>query len=143
VTLHEKIPHFAVSTSVPDEATSEHPWAERVALLDPEERTFDEEPLGRRRRSRAKDPVATGPITDDTIVDQFCGLIRQEVFLRLAREGRFPVGVVGKRRLARWGDVVAAAFASRPSVRQAVKAGVIDGVDEIRIRAGLKPKGGV
>jgi hypothetical protein len=67
-------------------------------------------------RLRASEPEPTlpmasapaGPVPDDRFVDQRDGLVPKALFLRLAREGAFPSSKIGKRVVARWGDVRAA-----------------------------------
>lgn len=52
--------------------------------------------------------VPTGPIPEDRFVDQRDGLLPKQLYLRLAREEAFPSSKIGKRIVARWGDVRAA-----------------------------------
>lgn len=52
--------------------------------------------------------VPTGPIPEDRFVDQRDGLLPKQLYLRLAREEAFPSSKIGKRVVARWGDVRAA-----------------------------------
>lgn len=46
-----------------------------------------------------------GPVLDDRFIDQRDGLVPRALYLRLAREAAFPSSKIGKRVVARWGDV--------------------------------------
>lgn len=49
--------------------------------------------------------VPAGPVPDDRFIDQRDGLVPKQLYLRLAREEAFPSSKIGKRVVARWGDV--------------------------------------
>lgn len=61
-------------------------------------------------------PASTGPLADDALVDQTCGRVPRELYLRLARQGVFRSFKDGKRVYAFWGEV-RAALAERMVVR--------------------------
>jgi len=68
-------------------------------------------PLLRESKSEACSPAPAapvGPVPDDRFIDQRDGLVPKPLYLRLAREGAFPCSKIGKRVVARWGDVRAA-----------------------------------
>lgn len=95
--------------------------------------------------SQAIRPVSTGGPSPDTYVDQRSGLVDKALFLRLAREKAFPSKKIGKRVVARWGDVQAALSPAqgrrdRPSVTNNEESD--PELDEIRARAGLAVRGG-
>lgn len=59
-----------------------------------------------RRRATQRDLIsASGPPCDDAFVDQRSGLAPPDLYLRLYRAGVFPARRIGKRIVARWGDV--------------------------------------
>src|SRR5688500_17453121 len=62
----------------------------------------------RGRRARRRRPTPVPPACDDAYIDQRSGLVPLDVYLRLHREGAFSAKRVGKRIVARWGDVRAA-----------------------------------
>jgi len=64
--------------------------------------------------------VPTGPVPEDRFVDQRDGLLPKQLYLRLAREEAFPSSKIGKRVVARWGDVRAAIEARGRKVRSPV-----------------------
>ena len=104
-------------------------------------------PARPQHRGSSRGPSGQVALHDDSFVDQRSGAIDREVFLRLAREGAFPSTKIGKRVLARWGDVKAALQARRRQVPQGPpEASALqepdDGLDDIRVRVGLKIKGG-
>lgn len=45
------------------------------------------------------------PISDDTLVDQRCPRFPRDIFVRMARSGAFPAAKIGKRWVAKYGDV--------------------------------------
>jgi len=45
------------------------------------------------------------PIADDALVDQRCPRFPRDIFIRMARSGKFPAQKIGKRWVARYGDV--------------------------------------
>jgi len=45
------------------------------------------------------------PIADDSLVDQRCPRFPRDIFMRMARAGAFPARKIGKRWVARFGDV--------------------------------------
>lgn len=81
---------------------------------------------------------------DDEFVDQDAGLFEREMYLRLARKDAFPNRKVGKKRIARWGDVKSALLkAGVPvTVAEPTNDPEADLLNEIRQRAGLAVKGG-
>jgi hypothetical protein len=112
----------------------------RWATADSSERSNGEAPP-----AVASHTQAGGPIHDDTIVDQRSGLVPKDLYLRLARQSAFPSRKIGKRIVARWGDV-RAAFTRGPSVRQARPSSTPpepkhDRLDGLRQQLGLAPKG--
>lgn len=93
------------------------------------------------QRSKSAPPSSSTPLSPDAFIDQRSGLVERRMYLRLAREKAFPSKKVGKRVLARWGDVQAALA---PSSDSAPKLGVEEGdpeLDEIRVRMGLAVRG--
>lgn len=64
--------------------------------------------LPRRRPTHRDTFGAGGPPCDDAFVDQRSGLAPPDLYLRLYRGGAFPARRIGKRIVARWGDVRAA-----------------------------------
>ena len=79
-------------------------------------------------------------LPDDAFIDQTSErLPSRRLYLRLAREGAFPSKKVGKKVIARWGDVKAAVEAqgtpNQPS------SPTDDGLDGLRRLIGLQPKG--
>jgi hypothetical protein len=97
-------------------------------------------------RAARKGRGATEPLSDDAYIDQRSGLLAKEVFLRLHREKRIPTTKVGKRILARWGDVKEALRpqpqAAKPRQASVEEPPVDDGLDGLRRMVGLQPKGG-
>lgn len=87
-------------------------------------------------------PVVVPP--DDAFVDQDAGLFDREVYLRLARKGAFPATTVGKKRVARWGDVKAAFLkkCAPITVSEPTEDPEADLLNAIRQQAGLAIKGG-
>lgn len=83
-------------------------------------------------------------IHDDAFVDQRSGLVPKDVFLRLHRTGALATHKIGRRILARWGDVKAA-LAAESELRHAIAPVKLtqqdDGLDDLRVRVGLQPKG--
>lgn len=143
-------PLLAAAQRVLDEAGDEIglddteivPWIEarRIAYGDDDEfvatSNIKRRPLAPRRvvaRTFADD---THP---DTFVDQNCGLVDRSLFLKLARQNRFPNKKEGKRRIARWGDVQAAL---RPNTEEAPARTTLDELDQMRLRWGVVPRGG-
>ena len=99
------------------------------------------------RKTRGSDVERSGlPMPDDAYVDQRSGLVPKEVFIRLHREKRIPTMKVGKRILARWGDVKEALRPRPGEVRvralPAEPKAEDDGLDSLRKMVGLQPKGG-
>lgn len=74
------------------------------------------------------------PFPHDAIVDQSCGRIRRDVYLKLARARAFPSRRVGKRVLARWGDVLASISGL---IIEAKTAEALDPEEAMRLRWGL------
>jgi len=64
--------------------------------------------------------VPAGPVPDDRFIDQRDGLVSKALYLRLAREGAFPSSKIGKRVVARWGDVRTAIETRGRKVRSVV-----------------------
>jgi hypothetical protein len=87
-------------------------------------------------------PVTVPP--DDAFVDQDAGLFDRETYLRLARRGDFAVNKVGKKRVARWGDVKVGFIQAGAPIRlsQPSDDPETDLLNEIRQRAGLAVRGG-
>lgn len=89
--------------------------------------------------------VTTGTISPDTYIDQRSGLVDKGLFLRLARQKAFPSKKIGKRVVARWGDVQAALSPAPPNL---ALSSINDNeesdpeLDEIRARVGLAVRGG-
>ena len=80
---------------------------------------------------------------DDAFVDQDAGLYDREVYLRLSRAGAFPVKTVGKKRVARWGDVKTA-FARKGAaitLSEPTDDPEADLMNEVRQKLGLATKG--
>jgi hypothetical protein len=82
-------------------------------------------------------------LNDDAVVDQRSVLAPRDLYLRLARAKAFPSNKIGKRVLARWGDVRAALLG--PSLRKVPSAaGTLephaDGLDDLRDQLGLAKK---
>jgi hypothetical protein len=93
-------------------------------------------------RGPGKADQLSAPLRDDTYIDQRSGLLSKEVYLRLAREGAFPVTPIGKRILARWGDVRAALDArSITRTPKQIQVAEGDGLDDARLAMGLRPRG--
>lgn len=92
------------------------------------------------------DEAPSSALSDDTIVDQRSVPAPRDLFLRLARNGAFPSQRVGKRVVARWGDV-RRAFLSGPGLNKASLLGPSaresgdDGLDALRAQLGLASKG--
>ena len=98
--------------------------------------------------SQSKPPAEPGPSTsglsDDAYVDQRSELLDRQTFLRMARRGAFPSKKVGKRVLARWGDIKAALQPKTERVMpNSHSAEGKDDLDNIRKMVGLQPKHGV
>lgn len=90
-------------------------------------------------------PQQSAGLSDDAIVDQRSVPAPPDLYLRLAREGRFPSNKIGKRICARWGDVKAA-FLGGPGVRRATarptgEEGEADNLNDLRRQLGFVPKG--
>jgi len=85
--------------------------------------------------------VVPREVSDDAIVDQRSGLVPPDLYLRLARAKAFPSRKVGKRTLARWGDVRDALLppTSRPKSNE--QPGEPPTADDLRMRWGLAPTG--
>jgi hypothetical protein len=85
-------------------------------------------------------PVGVPP--DDAFVDQDAGLFGREVYLRLARRGKFPNQKVGNKRVARWADVKAAFIGAgnQVTVVEPTDNPEADLLNEVRQRAGLQIK---
>ena len=82
-------------------------------------------------------------LSDGCYVHQDSKILDRKLFLRMARAGEFPVSVVGKKRLARLGDVRAAL--ARHQVKVASRSPGLtddDELDAIRSEVGLLPKKG-
>jgi hypothetical protein len=119
-------------------------WPVRVAFPDVEtfmrafggsEASPKREPSKARRMSAPPDPL-----TDDTYIDQGSGLVPKRVFLRLAHDGAFACSRVGRKVLARWGDVKTALSArGTPATPSQTPA---EELDSLRRRMGLVEKGG-
>jgi hypothetical protein len=82
---------------------------------------------------------------DDRFVDQRSGLLPKVLYLRLAREGAFPSSKIGKRVVARWGDVRVAVEARRrkirsPEPRNGTGTTEHSNLDALRRRLNLCPK---
>jgi len=90
--------------------------------------------------------VPSNTLGDDAIVDQRSVPAPPDLYLRLARNGAFPSHKLGKRVLARWGDV-RRVFLNGPGLRKASTVGVPtptsedDGLNALRQRLGLESKG--
>ena len=86
-----------------------------------------------------------GTLADDAIVDQRSVPAPPDLYLRLARNGAFPSQRLGKRVVAKWGDVRRAFLAgpglSKVSQRSAAETADDDGLDALRARLGLVSKG--
>jgi hypothetical protein len=83
-------------------------------------------------------------LDDDAVVDQRSVPAPRDLYLRLARAKAFSSNKVGKRILARWGDV-RAAMLNGPSVRKTRSASddrepQADGLDDLRRQLGLAEK---
>jgi len=98
------------------------------------------------RLAEQNEGVPPNTLGDDAIVDQRSVPAPADLYLRLARNGAFPSQKLGKRVLARWGDV-RRAFLNSPGVRKASIVGVPtpdsqnDGLNALRQRLGLESKG--
>jgi hypothetical protein len=84
-------------------------------------------------------------LSDDSIVDQRSVPAPRDLYLRLARTAAFPSRKLGKRILARWGDV-RAAFLCGPGLRKASGEENDDprsdaSLDRLRRQLGLVEKG--
>ena len=84
------------------------------------------------------------PLHDDAVVDQRCAPVPRDLYLRLARQGRFKSKKIGKRICARWADV-RAAFAHHNEIPDPPNntdgaTEPDDGLDDLRRRVGLVPK---
>ena len=88
--------------------------------------------------------VPAGPIPEDRFVDQRDGLLPKQLYLRLARERAFPSSKIGKRVVARWGDVRAAIEArgrkGRASVHLGNESGKNADLDALRRQLSLDLK---
>jgi hypothetical protein len=87
------------------------------------------------------------PVSEDAVIDQRSGLFPKDLYLRLARGGEFPSRKIGKRIVARLGDV-RAAFAGRsgppeptPPLAASKEPPQDDGLDHLRAQVGLARKG--
>lgn len=92
----------------------------------------------RRRIKKDAPPSEPRAVSPDAYVDQRSGLLDRRMYLRLAREKAFPSRKVGKRVVARWGDVQAAL-----SVQDAEDAPAEPRTEEeaMRLRWGLARRG--
>ena len=89
-------------------------------------------------------------LADDAFIDQRDERVpNRRIYLRLAREGAFPSRKVGKRIIARWGDVKAALTPDRPNTKPSPQGArpknqdaPDDGLDDLRRSVGLDTKGG-
>lgn len=88
-----------------------------------------------KRRPRPHAPL---DLSDDAYIDQRSGLVEQELYLRLYRAGAFPAKRVGKRIVARWGDVRAVLAGER---RAAPAQGAQDALDDLRRELGFVQRG--
>ena len=103
--------------------------------LDDEARLLPPRPGPTKRRSRAQPPLN---LSDDAYIDQRSGLVDQDLYLRLYRAGAFPAKRVGKRIVARWGDVRAVLAGD---LRAAPIQGPQDALDDLRRELGLAQRG--
>ena len=97
------------------------------------------------RRSKESPSSSSTRLSPDAFVDQRSGLVERRMYLRLAREKAFPSKKVGKRVVARWGDVQAALSPApaSPAPRPPNDNQACDPeLDEIRARVGLAVRGG-
>ncbi len=91
----------------------------------------------RESKSEACSPAPAapiGPVPDDRFIDQRDGLVPKPLYLRLAREGAFPSSKIGKRVVARWGDV-RAAIEARGRKRRHGDSKAVDGSDQVNLDA--------
>lgn len=84
-------------------------------------------------------------LNDDTVVDQRSVPAPRDLYLRLARAKAFRSNKIGKRILARWGDVRPALLGG-PSVQKAAPKPTDpppqgDNLDDLRRQLGLLEKG--
>jgi hypothetical protein len=81
------------------------------------------------------------PISPDTFVDQRTGLLDKRMYLRLASEKAFPSRKVGKRIVARWGDVQAALAPATTTTAGSEDHDADPELDAIRAQVGLRVGG--
>jgi hypothetical protein len=86
----------------------------------------------------AKRP-SDGTLPDDAFIDQRSERVDRQTYLRLARKGAFPSRRIGKRVVARWGDVKAAMESQHRPVPKPGPSQV-DELDGLRVAIGLVPK---
>jgi hypothetical protein len=91
-------------------------------------------------RSEGSEARGSDRIPEDAFIDQSSALVTRKVYLRLAREKSFASKKVGKRVIARWGDVRAALMDNNEHVAQAD--GEEEALDALRRSVGLQPKVG-
>lgn len=92
------------------------------------------------RPPKAIQGLAT-PLSDDAFIDQRSGLVDKAIFLRLARELAFPSYKIGKRILARWGDVRQAIESRQRTIIGATGDQAEPTLDVLRKQMGLLPRG--
>ncbi len=98
------------------------------------------------RLAEQGDDSPSSVLPDDAFVDQRSVPAPRDLYLRLARNGAFPSRKVGKRIVARWGDVrraftVGPGLSKTAQQRSAASASEDDGLDGLRKRLGLESKG--
>lgn len=80
-------------------------------------------------------------VSEDAVIDQRSGLVPPDLYLRLANAGVFPSRKLGKRTLARWGDVRAALLPAAEMPKEPVPPPRKTSPDDLRMRWGLAPTG--
>lgn len=93
-------------------------------------------------QERSEGGEVGGPdrIAADTFIDQGNPLVPRKLYLQLARQQSFPSKKVGKRVIARWGDVQATLMENSEQATQADGDG--GALDALRRSVGLQPKVG-
>ncbi len=94
------------------------------------------------KRPRPASTQVMTPLPPEAFIDQRSGRVEKAIYLRLAREGAFPSKKIGKRILARWGDVQAALSVDPPAKLPRLEQEADAELDAIRARAGLAVRGG-
>lgn len=88
------------------------------------------------------EPRSPETFSPDAFVDQRSGLVDKRMYLRLARENAFASKKIGKRIVARWGDVQAALAPAPAPPSGSERSDEDPELDAIRAQVGLRVRGG-